>query len=86
MDYFSVGQVIVMNGGSSSGKTSVAMSLQKQLRSGWLRLNVDTLIDSLGPEQCSAWLPIADGIVFVTPQFTAIEDAWMSGVARMARA
>jgi chloramphenicol 3-O phosphotransferase len=39
--------VIVLNGGSSSGKSSVARSLQSLLPSPWLTLGVDTLIEAM---------------------------------------
>jgi chloramphenicol 3-O phosphotransferase len=41
-----VPRVLVLNGGSSSGKTSVARQLQSVLEGVWLRLGVDTLIEA----------------------------------------
>ncbi|MER7705595.1 chloramphenicol phosphotransferase [Kitasatospora sp. NPDC097605] len=40
-------QVIVLNGGSSSGKSSIARRLQEVLPDPWLTLGVDTLIAAL---------------------------------------
>jgi chloramphenicol 3-O phosphotransferase len=78
-------QVIVLNGGSSSGKTGIARCLQAILAGPWLRLGVDDLLDALSPSD--------SGIDFgphgeVTPgeDFRAIEAAWMTGVAAMAGA
>jgi chloramphenicol 3-O phosphotransferase len=42
-------QVIVLNGGSSSGKTGIARCLQAILPQPWLRLGVDDLVDALPP-------------------------------------
>ncbi len=42
-------RVLVLNGGSSAGKSSVARELQTLLEGGWLRLGVDTLIDAAPP-------------------------------------
>jgi len=39
--------VIVLNGGSSSGKTSIARSLQRLLGTTWMTLGVDDLIRAL---------------------------------------
>jgi chloramphenicol 3-O phosphotransferase len=47
-----VNPVIVLNGGSSSGKTSIARSLQRLLGATWMTLGVDDLIRALpGGEQ-----------------------------------
>lgn len=40
-------RVIVLNGGSSSGKSSLARALQEVLPEPWLRLGVDDLIDAM---------------------------------------
>ena len=74
-----------MNGGSSSGKTTIATSMQAELAGTWLRLNVDTLIEAIGPHQRMSLLPEAGGVITVTPEFTQLEDAWMAGVASVAR-
>lgn len=83
--------VIVLNGGSSSGTTTVARALQDVLLPRpWLVLGVDDLVAALP----SAWRgPQAEGIVFaeggavsVGEGFRALEAAWMAGVAATARA
>jgi chloramphenicol 3-O phosphotransferase len=40
-------QVIALNGGSSSGKSSIARWLQSMLSVPWLTLGVDTLIPAM---------------------------------------
>ena len=40
-------EVIVLNGASSTGKTTLATSLQDGLEESWLVLGVDTLISAL---------------------------------------
>lgn len=80
--------VIVLNGGSSSGKTTIAACLQEILPDAWLRFGVDTLVDACPPSLFGAdgidFLP--SGEVRVASAFREIEDAWMQGIAAMARA
>jgi chloramphenicol 3-O phosphotransferase len=80
-------QVIVLNGGSSSGKSSLARCLQSLLPHPWLTIGVDDLLDALPP----AMLESADGIVIapdgqitVGTGLRALEAAWSQGVAAMA--
>jgi chloramphenicol 3-O phosphotransferase len=40
-------QVIVLNGGSSAGKTGIARCLQAILPQPWISLSVDDLVDAL---------------------------------------
>ena len=82
-------QVIVLNGGSSSGKTGVARCLQAILPRPWLRLGVDDLLDALPPSLMGSGSGVAfgpQGEVTLGDGFRAIEDAWLAGVAAMARA
>jgi chloramphenicol 3-O phosphotransferase len=82
-------QVIVLNGGSSSGKSGIARCLQAVLPGAWLAIGVDTLIDvmparlQLGAEGIGF---AGDGEVTVGAEFRLLEDAWMAGVGAMARA
>jgi len=78
-------QVIVLNGGSSSGKTGIARCLQVVLPQPWIRLGVDDLVDALPPSGGGIDFG-AHGEVIVGEAFRAIEAAWMTGVAAMARA
>jgi chloramphenicol 3-O phosphotransferase len=81
-------QVLVLNGGSSSGKSTLARSLQDVLHGYWLRLGVDTLIEAapaklLGPGGLEL---AADGSVGVAADFVEVERQWRSGIAAMAAA
>ncbi|WP_312872329.1 chloramphenicol phosphotransferase CPT [Kibdelosporangium persicum] len=77
-------QVIVLNGGSSSGKSGIARCLQSILPDPWLTFGVDSLIEAM--PRSSAVVIGPDGEVSAGPDFRALEDAWIQGVAAMARA
>jgi chloramphenicol 3-O phosphotransferase len=82
-------QIIVLNGGSSSGKTEIARCLQAILPQPWLSLSIDDLVDALPPSLTDSGPGIAfgeQGEVVVGGGFREIEAAWMAGVAAMARA
>ena len=82
-------QVIVLNGGSSSGKTGIARCLQAILPQPWISLSVDDLVDALPQSLTDSGSGIAvgqHGEVLVGAGFREIEAAWMAGVAAMARA
>jgi len=82
-------QVIVLNGGSSSGKTGIARCLQAILPQPWIRLGVDDLLDALPPSLMGSGSGIAfgaQGEITLGAGFREIEAAWMIGVAAMARA
>jgi chloramphenicol 3-O phosphotransferase len=82
-------QVIVLNGGSSSGKSGIARCLQAVLPDPWLAFGVDTLIQAM---PVSSRMPTAgiefapDGEVIVGPEFRTLEAAWIEGIAAMAHA
>ncbi len=82
-------QVIVLNGASSAGKSSIARCLQSLLPDPWLTLGVDTLLTAIPP----ALLESEDGVVFapngqitVGPALRRLDAAWSKGIATMARA
>jgi chloramphenicol 3-O phosphotransferase len=82
-------QVIVLNGGSSSGKSGIARCLQAILPEPWLSLGVDTLIEAMPVSAQTSASGIqfpSGGAVVIGPEFRALEAAWMAGVAAMARA
>jgi chloramphenicol 3-O phosphotransferase len=81
-------QVLLLNGGSSAGKTTLARRLQEVLPGCWLRVGVDTLIDALSPKLLGPeGLELAvDGSVGVGPAFAEVEQQWRAGVAAMAKA
>ncbi|WP_132142759.1 chloramphenicol phosphotransferase CPT [Kribbella antiqua] len=83
------GWVIVLNGGSSSGKGSIARCLQAVLPEPWLAFSVDDFVDALP----AAMQASDDGIDFgpngevnVGPAFKQLDAAWSAGIAAMARA
>ncbi len=83
--------VIVLNGGSSSGKSSIARCLQELLPEPWLHIGADTMVDALPPSlrgggEGIGGLEDGDGTVEVGPVFAALDAAWTIGVAAMARA
>lgn len=82
-------QVIVLNGGSSSGKTGIARCLQAILPQPWISLGVDDLVDALPPSLTDSGSGVAfgqRGEVSVGAGFRELETAWMAGVAAMVRA
>lgn len=82
-------RVLMLNGGSSSGKSTLAKALQEILDGYWLRLSVDTLI-AAAPERLTqvggALVLGEDGSVEVGPEFAALDRQWSTGVAAMIRA
>lgn len=82
-------QVIVLNGGSSSGKSGLARSLQTALPDAWLSLSIDTLVDAMPARLTTGGDGIGfadDGGVDVGQEFMALQDAWIAGLVAMARA
>ncbi len=79
--------IVVLNGGSSSGKTTIGRCLQDLLPRPWLLLGVDDLIAAMPrrPDEALIAFP-ADGTVAVGPGFRRLESAWYNGMAAMARA
>ncbi len=81
-------QVIVLNGGSSSGKSSIARALQETLSGTWLTFGVDVLVESLpgrGEHPRSGIVLEPDGGITLKPAYRAVEEAWYAGLAVMAR-
>lgn len=80
-------QVIVLNGGSSSGKSSIGRRLQEIFAEPWLLMAVDDLIDAM-----PSWLldggdgiDVSNADVDLGPAFRALDVAWSRGVGEMAR-
>ena len=79
-------QVIVLNGVSSSGKTTIARSLQTMLKTPWLLVGIDDLIRAMPNEglQDGSLLHIGEtGQVSVGPGWRELEASWHVGVAAM---
>ena len=82
-------QVIVLNGGSSSGKSGIVRCLQAELADPWLAFGCDSFVDALPAKMQASDEGIAfaaDGGVSVGADFMALQAAWMDGIAAMARA
>ena len=81
--------MIILNGGSSSGKSRIARCLQDTLADPWLAYGIDSFIEAL-PARMQAsdgGIVLADdGGVQVGSGFRVLEAAWMDGIAAMARA
>jgi chloramphenicol 3-O phosphotransferase len=81
-------RVIVVNGASSTGKTSLIRALQNLLADDWLTFGVDRLIEAMPLRldgHPDGLLIHADGRVVVGPAFKALEASWRDGLAAMAR-
>ena len=82
-------QVIVLNGGSSSGKSGIARCLQVILPDPWLAFGTDTLVQAMpmSVQTSAAGIEFApDGEVVVGPEFRTLEATWIAGIAAMAQA
>ncbi|MCZ4122965.1 chloramphenicol phosphotransferase CPT [Streptomyces sp. H39-S7] len=82
-------QVIVLNGGSSSGKSGLARCLQSVLPEPWLSFGVDTLVEALPAAMRASDAGIVfgpDGEVTTGAVFRLLDVAWAEGIAAMARA
>ena len=80
-------QVIMLNGGSSSGKSSIARALQDVLPGLWLTFGTDVLAEALpgrGDDPRSGLVLEPDGTVTVNAEFRAVETIWYEGLAVMA--
>ncbi|UFN44582.1 chloramphenicol phosphotransferase CPT family protein [Nocardioides okcheonensis] len=75
--------VVVLNGGSSAGKTSIGRCLQDLLPRPWLLMGVDRLIE-VAPASLVSYGP--SGEVVLGESWRELETAWSAGVAAMARA
>jgi chloramphenicol 3-O phosphotransferase len=82
------GRVIVLNGTSSAGKTSLARALQDHLDDVWLLLGVDTFITAL-PWRLTGTADghtiNADGSIDLGPAWRAERARWRIAVAELAR-
>ncbi len=77
------GRIIILNGASSSGKTTLARALQDELPGDWLRLSIDDLVAAL-PTKLRSGGGIEfgpQGEVTVGEAFRRLERAWMIGIS-----
>nr|WP_202887940.1 chloramphenicol phosphotransferase CPT [Kribbella solani] len=81
--------MIIVNGGSSSGKTGIVRCLQAVLDEPWLAFSVDDFVDALpaGMDGSADGIVIGpDGEVTVGPGFRRLDAAWLAGIVAMCRA
>lgn len=81
--------MIILNGGSSSGKSGIVRCLQDVLPDPWLAFGCDSFVDALPAKTQASDEGIvfaADGGVSVGAEFRALEAAWTEGIVAMARA
>ncbi|CAM5732360.1 Chloramphenicol 3-O phosphotransferase [Streptomyces alboniger] len=81
--------MIILNGGSSSGKSGIVRCLQSVLPDPWLAFGCDSFVDAMPAKMQSSNDGIvfaADGAVSVGADFMALQQAWTEGVVAMARA
>ncbi|MFF3375954.1 chloramphenicol phosphotransferase CPT [Streptomyces sp. NPDC002680] len=81
--------MIILNGGSSSGKSGIVRCLQAVLPEPWLAFGCDSFVDALPARMRASDGGIvfaADGGVSVGADFLALEAAWREGVVAMVRA
>ncbi|MFD4585846.1 chloramphenicol phosphotransferase CPT [Streptomyces sp. NPDC058434] len=81
--------MIILNGGSSSGKSGIVRCLQAVLPDPWPAFGCDSFVDALPAKLRTSDGGIvfaADGGVSVGAEFRALEAAWTEGIAAMARA
>lgn len=79
--------VLVLNGGASSGKSRLGRLLQDVLPGYWLHFSVDALIEA-APQKLFTGHGIAIGVAGVVSSgadFETLEQHWMAGVAAMAK-
>jgi chloramphenicol 3-O phosphotransferase len=82
-------QMIILNGGSSSGKSGIIRCLQAVLPDPWLAFGCDSFVEALPAKMQESDAGIAfaaDGGVSVGADFRALEAAWIDGVVATARA
>jgi chloramphenicol 3-O phosphotransferase len=82
-------QMIILNGGSSSGKSGIVRCLQAVLPDPWLAFGCDSFVEALPARMQTSDEGIvvaADGGVSVGADFRALEKAWTDGIVAMARA
>jgi chloramphenicol 3-O phosphotransferase len=82
-------RLIILNGGSSSGKTAIVRALQEVLEEPWLGFSVDDFVDALPAKLDGSPDGIEigpDGKVSVGPAFRELEAGWTAGIVAICRA
>ncbi len=81
-------RIVVLNGGSSSGKSAITRALQEMLPGIWLTFGVDTFIEALPNRGNSPRAGITyeqDGTITFSTEHRALERSWYTGLSSMAR-
>jgi chloramphenicol 3-O phosphotransferase len=79
---------MIVNGGSSSGKSGMIRCLQAILPDPWLAFGADSFVDALPAAMQSSDAGIdfgPDGEIVVGPVFRRLEAAWTDGIIAMVR-
>lgn len=82
-------RMIILNGGSSAGKSGIVRCLQAELPDQWMAFGVDSLIEAMPARMRTSDGGIAisaDGEVGIGADFRALEQVWAQGLVAMARA
>jgi chloramphenicol 3-O phosphotransferase len=82
------GRVIVLNGGSSSGKSTIGRAVQSAMDGDWLLIGIDVLIWMLPVELVGSrsGLSVVDGEIRRGPAFRSAYEGFQHGVAALCRA
>lgn len=81
-------RLVILNGGSSSGKSTIVRCLQAVLPEAWLAFGVDDFVDALPAAMQASDAGIdfgADGEVIIGPVFRRLQAAWTDGIVAMCR-
>ena len=81
------GRVVVLSGGSSSGKSTLGRKLQESLDGSWLLLGVDVLLWTLPPRLMHNpdGLAVKNGVITRDEEFMRIFAAFRDSVAAIAQ-
>jgi chloramphenicol 3-O phosphotransferase len=80
--------VVILNGASSAGKTSIVRELQRVMPDTWLADGIDVLLELLPPalRDNEAGLKFTTERTFVVgPELRRVEYAWMRSIATIGR-
>ena len=81
--------MILLNGGSSSGKSGIVRCLQAVLPEPWMAFGVDSFVEALpaAMQDSDAGIEFKpDGDIAVGPVFRQLDAAWVAGIVAMCRA
>ena len=81
------GRVLILNGGSSAGKTTLGRKLQSMLTGPWLLLGIDLFLWMLPAEMISSpeGISVHEGVITRGSRFVDLYSAFQEAVATLAR-